>query len=209
MVKTLRQWAGLTPPASIDPRKTALILIDLQMDYFTPDKLLIPDGERVVDRAAQLREWAAGLGMPVVHIQQLSNPASPIFADGSDGIAIHPRLAPREGETVIPKTLPSSFDRTDLHDFLQARGVTTLILAGLMAHMCVETTARGAVPLGYAVIVAADACASRDLPAYDGHGIVPHQEVHRNALTALADRFADVLSTEAILRLEILTGCTG
>ena len=74
-------------------------------------------------------------------------------------------MTPWEGETVIPKSLPSGFDRTELHEFLQARGITTLALAGLMTHMCVETTARAAVPLGYAVIVAADACASRDLPA--------------------------------------------
>ena len=204
MTKTLRQWAGLIPPTSIAPRKTALILIDLQMDYFTPDKLLIPDGERVIDRAVQLRDWATGLGMVVVHIQQLSNPASPIFAAGSAGVAIHPRLTPREGETVIPKSLPSGFDRTELHEFLHARGITTLVLAGLMTHMCVETTARAALPLGYVVIIAADACASRDLPAYDGHGIVPHQEVHRNALTALADRFADIMPTETILRLRMV-----
>lgn len=203
MPQTLRQLAGLTPPSSLDPAKTALILIDLQMDYFTPGKLLIPDGERVVDRAVQLRDWATDQGVAVVYVQQLSSPASPIFATGSTGVAIHPRLAPREGETVITKTFPSSFDNTDLHPFLQARGITTLILAGLMTHMCVETTARGAVPLGYAVIVAADACASRDLPAYDANGVVSHQEVHRNALTALADRFADILSTEAIVQLRV------
>lgn len=203
MPQTLRQFAGLTPPSSLDPTKTALILIDLQMDYFTPGKLPIPDGNRVVDRAVQLRDWATELGIAVVHIQQLSNAASPIFAIGSAGVAIHPRLAPRVGETVITKTFPSSFDNTELHSFLQARGITTLIMAGFMAHMCVETTARTAVPLGYAVIVAADACASRDLPAYDANGVVPHQEVHRNALTAIADRFADILSTEAIMRLGI------
>lgn len=201
MVKTLRQLAGLMPPSSLVPQKTALILIDLQMDYFTPGKLLIPAGERVIDRVVQLREWAAAQGIAVVHIQQLSNPASALFAAGSAGVAIHPRLTPHDDETVITKPLPSSFDKTDLHAFLQARGITTLILAGLMTHMCVETTARSAAPLGYAVIVAADACASRDLPAYDGQEIVSHEEVHRNALTALADRFADVLSTDMLLQL--------
>lgn len=201
-VKTLRQWAGLVPPESLDPAKTALILIDIQNDYFTPGKLPIPDGERVVDKAVQLRDWAAAAGIAVVHIRQVNaNPASPMFAAGDSGSAIHPRLSPREGETVICKTLPSSFDKTELHGFLQARGVRTLVLAGLMTHMCVETTARAALPLGYGVVVASDACASRDLPAYDGGGVVPHSEVHRNALTALADRFADVMPTEAVTRL--------
>ncbi len=58
MTRTLRQRAGLRPPASIEPAKTALILIDIQMDYFKPDKLFIPDGEQVVRLAAQLRDWA-------------------------------------------------------------------------------------------------------------------------------------------------------
>ena len=171
------------------------------MDYFTPGKLLIPDGEAVVARAVQLRDWTRSVGVAVVQIQQHSSAASPIFAAGSDGAVIHPRLSPREGETVIAKSLPSSFDHTELQDFLQARGITTLLLTGLMTHMCVETTARAALPLGYTVVVAADACASRDLPAYDGRGIISHQEVHRNALSALADRFVDVLTTEKIIQL--------
>jgi len=200
MATTLQQIAGLRAPERIDPAKTALVLIDLQNDYFTPDKLFIPDGARVLERAVRLREWAREKGVTVVHIQQISPAASPIFAAGSDGGRIHPIITPREGETVIEKTLPSSFDRTTLHAFLQARGITTLILAGLMAHMCVETTARGALPLGYAVIVAADACASRDLPAYDGQ-VIPHQEVHRNALAAIGDRFADVLLTDEVVQL--------
>jgi nicotinamidase-related amidase len=200
--KTLRQWAGLVPPASIDPAKTALILIDIQMDYFTPGKLMIPDGERVAERAGRLRDWATKRGIAVVHIQQISpNRAGPLFAAGTGGIAIHPGLSPRAGETVIPKTLPSSFDNTELDAFLRSHGIKTVILAGLMTHMCVETTARDAVPLGYAVIVASDACASRDLPSYDFEDTVSHLEVHRNALAAIADRFADVMPAEAIMRL--------
>lgn len=200
MAKTLRQIAGLRAPEQIDPTKTALILIDIQNDYFAPDKLFIPDGQRVLDRAAQLQEWAHARGVTIVHIQQVSPAAASIFADGSEGGKIHPSLTPREGETVIEKTLPSSFDRTTLHDFLQSRGVTTLVIAGLMTHMCVETTTRGALPLGYAVVVAADACASRDLPSIDGQ-VISHEEVHRNALAAMADRFADVMLTDDIVKL--------
>lgn len=202
MVKTLRQVAGLGRPTGIDPAKAALVLIDIQMDYFTPAKLPIPAGERVVAQAAQLREWAAKSGLAVVHIQQVSpNPASPVFATGTPGIEIHPRLAPRATEQVIQKKLPSSFDGTELHATLQSRGVGTLILAGLMTHMCVEATARGALPLGYKVIVAGDACASRDLPTWDGQGTIGHEEVHRNALAAMADRFADVMTTAEIMGL--------
>lgn len=200
--RTLRQIAGIKPPSRLSPESSALVLIDIQQDYFTPDKLPIPDGERMLAEALRLRSWARNKGLRVVHIQQISpNPAAPIFALNSPGAAIHPALTPLADETVITKTLPSSFDRTPLDATLKSWGVTTLILAGLMTHMCVETTARGALPLGYAVIVAAQACASRDLPAASGQGLLTHQDVHQHALAALADRFADVMETDAILAL--------
>jgi len=202
MNETLRQRAGLRPPTTVNPAKTAVVLIDIQMDYFKTDKLYIPDGEQVVLRAVQLRDWAKAQRIAMVHIQQISpNPDSALFAAGTEGISIHPLLRPREGETVISKTLPSSFDRTELRGFLETRGITTLVLAGLMTHMCVETTARAALSLGYSIIVAADACASRDLPTYDGQETIGHREVHRNALAAMADRFADVMTTTEIQHL--------
>lgn len=213
MPETLRQIAGLTPPTTINPATTALILIDIQMDYFTADKLPIPDGPRVVENACRLRDHARKNDIFIVHVQQVSpNPAAPIFATGSPGVEIHPALAPAavataacSHEVVITKTQPSSFDRTTLDETLKARGIKTLILAGLMTHMCVETTARCALPLGYAVIVAADACASRDLCDPVGTTPIDHHEVHRNALAAMADRFADILTTDAITKLTVLT----
>ncbi len=201
--RTLRQWAGLTPPASLPTTGTAVVFIDLQMDYFTPGKLLIPDGDAVIANAVRLRDWAVANGWPVAHVQQMAPATSPLFAAGCAGGEFHPAMAPRPGERLVPKTLPSSFQRTELHEWLQAHGVTTLVLAGLMTHMCVETTARDALPLGYAVIVVADACATRDLPSPSG-GVLTHELVHQVALAELADRFADVLTTAAVLALPLV-----
>lgn len=200
--KTLRQLAGILPPTFVNPDETALILIDIQNDYFSPDKLLIPDGKIALKNACRLRDWAAKRSVKIVHIQQVNfNPNSSMFAAKTDGVEIHADIAPRENETVIQKTMPSSFDKTELHEFLRSHGIKQLILAGMMTHMCVETTARCAVPLGYNVIVASDACASRDLPSYDGKTIVSHKAVHENALTAIADRFADIIETDKIINL--------
>ena len=180
--KTLRQWAGLVPISSIEPAKTAMLLIDFQMDYFTPGKLEIPDGDRAVRRADALRKWAREKGIKVVHIRQLSKPASPIFAQGSRGVEFNTTVAPEDGETIIAKTLPSSFQGTELREWLDSHKIDTLIVTGLMTHMCVETTARDAAQMGYRVIVVSDATASRDLPTLDGRSVMTHGEVHAAAL---------------------------
>lgn len=198
---TLRQIAGLCPPESIEPGHTALILIDIQNDYFNPQGLLIPEGARVLANAARLMDAADASGMVVIHIQQVSpNPISPIFAEGSEGVAIHASLAPRPAHQRIQKQLPSSFAGTTLEACLRAQGIETLILAGMMTHMCVDSTARDALHRGYRVLIASDACASRDLPD-DRGGVVDAETVHRATLAALADRFADVMTTEALCGL--------
>ncbi len=77
----------------------------------------------------------------------------------------------------------------------------TEIVAGLMTHMCVDSTTRDAVSLGCKAIVAGDACATRDLPDRGTGAAVPHSEIHRGSLTALAVRFADALATVEVQRL--------
>lgn len=203
-VKTLRQWAGLAPVSQIDADTTALVLIDIQMDYFTPGKLLIPDGEAAVSQAAALLEWARANNIAIIHIQQLAkSPASPLFAPESVGAEFHPRVMPESNEIVIQKGLPSSFRGTTLQEQLTERGIDTLIISGLMTHMCVDSTTRDALSLGYKVIVASDACATRDLPLTDGEGILPHKELHKATLAALADRFSDVLPAAAVMGLTV------
>lgn len=199
--KTLRQWAGLTPPAGLDTDKTAMLLIDIQMDYFTPGKLEIPDGEAVLEKVAKLREWARTKGIRIIHIQQLSKAGGPLFASDGEGVNFHPKVAPKEGEKVITKALPSSFINTELGEYLKSNSIDTLIIIGLMTHMCVETTARDAAQLGYKAIVVSDCTASRDLPNYDSSGVMPAREVHAAALTAIADRFADIMPSEKVMTL--------
>jgi len=67
-----------------------------------------------------------------------------------------------------------------------------------MPHMCVDSTARDASQRGYRVIVAADACATRPLPAADDGEILLADTIHRATLAALQDRFADVCNVAAI-----------
>src|SRR5262249_43031839 len=134
--KTLRQWAGLEPPSALDPSRTALVLIDFQQEFFDPAHLLLPGGGRAVEQAARLRAAAAAAGLAAVHVRHVARtPAAPLFAPGSAGVEIVAALRPREGEPLVTKSLPSGFAGGELDALLRARGVQTLILAGLMTHM--------------------------------------------------------------------------
>ena len=107
-------------------------------------------------------------------------------------------LRPQPGESVVVKSLPNAFAKTDLHDRLAATGRRELILAGFMTHMCVSATARAALDLGYRNTVVANATATRDLPDPLG-GAVAAEVVKRAALAMLADRFAIVVPDSAAL----------
>jgi nicotinamidase-related amidase len=90
---------------------------------------------------------------------------------------------------VIEKELPNAFAGTDLQARLAATGRKNIILAGLMTHMCVSSTARAALDLGFRITVDADSCVTRDLP--DGRGgTIAAATIHEVALAELSDRFA-------------------
>lgn len=209
--QTIRSIAGVRRAGSIDPASTALVLIDFQNEYYS-GRLPIPDGLAALRNALRLVAHADAHGMPVFHIQHIGAASGPLFADGSAMAEIHPALAPARPPSqhhVLRKTTVSSFASTDLHAQLQARGIRTLLIAGLMTHMCVSTTTRDARQFGalsYDVLLAADACATRDIDAWDGAGVVSHRELHHATLTALADNFAQVMNTADLLALPVQAG---
>jgi nicotinamidase-related amidase len=199
---TMRALNGAPQAKAIDPASTALIVIDFQMEYFAGGKLPIPDGDAALARARELVALADEHQMPVFHVQHLGAAGGALFAKDGEQVAFHPDLRPAPHHAVVQKTTASSFASTDLHLQLQAQGIRTLIICGLMTHMCVSTATRDARPLGYQVLVAGDACATRDISAWDG-GVLRHQDLHRASLTALADGFAEVLPSARIAALPI------
>ena len=104
---------------------------------------------------------------------------------------------PLASEAVIEKALPNAFAGTDLQVRLAATGRTNIVLAGFMTHMCISSTARAALDLGLRTTIAADACATRDLP--DGRcGALSARLIHEVALAELSDRFAIIAQTDAL-----------
>lgn len=200
--QTIRAISGARASTALHANSTALIVIDFQLEYFEGGKLFIPDGRAAMSQANKLIAFADAHRMPVFHIRHVGPAGGPLFARGGETMLFHPEIAPGPHHTLLQKTNASSFAGTDLHERLQAQGIKTLIICGLMTHMCVSTAARDAKPHGYQVIVAGDACATRDITAWDD-GVVTHADLHRAALTEVSDSFAEVLLTSRIAGLAV------
>jgi nicotinamidase-related amidase len=194
-LKTLRDVSGLgNQPGAL--RQSALIMIDCQNTY--RQGLMQLDGvEPALDEARRLLERARSLGIPVLHIQHDAGPGSPYDVRAEIG-QIADKVRPLDGEPVIVKNYPNSFVKTDLHERLQKLGISNLVLAGFMTHMCVNSTARGAFNLGYRPTVVAGATATRPLPSAAG-GVVPAQALQEASLATLSDLFAVIVPGSADL----------
>jgi len=198
---TIRAIVGAAPSTSLDPQSTALLVIDIQNEYFA-GKLPIPDGLAVVRNANRLIALADRHGMPVFHIQQWGSAERPLFTQNTVMAEIHPEVQRAAHHSVVRKTFPSSFAGTDLQQQLQARGVKKLIISGLMTNNCVAASAFDGGAHGYQVIVASDASATRDIESWDG-SVVSHKDLHKAVLTGLSDAVAEIRTTSEILELAI------
>lgn len=197
---TIRAIAGAPAPQQLDPTKTALLVIDFQNEYFS-GRMPIPNGTKALDNARRLIERADAEGTAVYHIQHVTPAGSPVFAEDSETSAFHRDSEPAANHVILRKSSVSVFPTTDIDQRLKQSGVDTLIITGLMTHACVAGAARDAVPLGYNVIVAEDACATRDLDTGNDRTIA-HDTLHRAALASIDDTFGDILTTEQILKLQ-------
>lgn len=198
---TIRAMLGAAQLDHIDPASTALLVIDFQKEYFT-GKMPIPDGQRALDNARRLLAFADAARIPVIQVQHVTPAGTAVFAADGDTVAFQPGMAPRERDIVLRKDTVSVFASTDLDKRLKAMHVKTLIVAGLMTHACVAGAARDAVPLGYHVVIASDATATRDIVRANGES-VGHAALHAAALAEIEDTFGDVLRTADITALPL------
>ncbi|WAH56989.1 cysteine hydrolase [Pseudomonas silvicola] len=176
----------------------ALLLIDLQNDYFPDGAWPLVGIEAASANAVRLLAAYREAGHLVVHVRHESPAAdAPFFRAGSLGAELHASVLPAPGEPVILKHYPNAFRDTELRAVLDQHGVDSLVLAGAMSHMCIEAAGRAAADLGYATTVVHDASATRDL-AFEGR-TVPAAQVHAAAMAALAFGYARVIDTGSLL----------
>lgn len=168
-----------------------LVIIDIQRDYFPGGAYPLVGADAAAERAATLLAHQRGSGGRVIHVQHESREeGADMLVPGTPGGEIDPRVAPRDGETVVRKTFPNAFLETGLHELLGGGAASDLLVVGMMSSMCVDATVRAAVDLGYDVTVAADACAAPDLE-FDGR-TVGGADVHAAFMAALASAYARV-----------------
>lgn len=169
----------------------ALVLIDLQNDYFAGGRMELVGAEPAVQQAATLLETFRRASLPVFHIQHISTRAgATFFLPDTEGAEIHAAVRPGSGERVIVKHFPSAFRETDLQAALREAGVSQIVFAGMMTHMCVDTTVRAAADLGFQCSLAHDACATKNLQF--GTSQVTAESVQLAYLAALNGAFASV-----------------
>ncbi len=187
-------------PTQLEPSRTALVLVDFQEEFFSGG-LPLKDAPSAVAHAQRLLTAARVGGLHVVHVHHVVDAGAPLFAAGSPGAQVRNEVVPALGEPVVVKRMAGGFSRTDLHARLQSLEVDSIIVAGLMTHLAVDTTVRDGSVLGYRVIVPKEASATRQLPGASGGRAIEAKALHEATLAALADRFADVLLTEQVVRL--------
>ena len=169
----------------------ALILIDLQNDYFPGGRMELVGSGAAVGQAARLLDAFRQRGRPVVHVQHVSTRAgASFFLPDTAGVQIHASVQPKVSERVVVKHFPNAFRETELQAALRDAGATTLVFAGMMTHMCVDTTVRAAADLGWTCRLAHDACATRDLQ-FGAHAVAA-ADVQLAYLAALNGAFAAV-----------------
>jgi nicotinamidase-related amidase len=175
----------------------ALLLVDIQIDYFPGGAMELAGSPEAALQAGALLQAFRRTARPVVHIQHVATrPGATFFLPDTPGVEIHPGVAPLPGEAVFQKHFPNSFRETPLLEHLRGSGITQLVVAGMMTHMCIDTTVRAAFDLGIQCLLAGDACATRDL-ARSG-ATVPAAQVQAAFLAALDGTFAKVTTADEL-----------
>ena len=183
----------------LNPVKRALIVIDVQNEYFTGNlKIEYPNVNDSIRNINRAMDAAKAAGIPVVVVQHVAPETAPIFARGSEGYALHPSVAERGHDHWVEKTMASALTGTDLGDWLRSQGVNTLSIVGYMTHNCNDSTARQATHEGWKVELLHDASGS--LPYKNAAGVATAEEIHRIFTVVMHTGFAAVVSTDQWLQ---------
>jgi nicotinamidase-related amidase len=177
----------------------ALLIVDIQNDYFPGGANPLDDPEAAADQARMLLQSFRMRGLEVVHMQHVWDaPEATFMVPGSEGVEINERVAPIEGEEVFAKAFPNSFVGTPLEEHLRSKDIDELLVCGMMTSMCVDATVRAGVDLGFVASVAQDACATMPLE-FNGRAVAA-PDVQTAFLAALADGYATVAPADELIR---------
>ena len=175
--------------------KQALVVVDIQNEYFPQGKLPLVGIKEAAANAALVIASARQKGHMVIHIRhEMPAADAPIFTPNSDGVAINEIVQPAENEEVLVKHYPNSFRDTPLKEMLDKNDIQEVTVVGAMSHMCIDATVRAAVDFGYKTTTIHDACATLDLE-FDGTK-VPAAQVHATIMAAIEFMYGEVIDTK-------------
>jgi biuret amidohydrolase len=195
---------------TIDPTKTALVVVDLQNCFVEGYPLSAPDGPEVVERLNRLAEACRAAGIQVIYTAHVVRPDGSnlgvlgevippvregIIDDGAESAALHKGVALKEGDIFLKKPRFGAFHGTDLELILRSQGIDTIVIGGITTNVCCETTAREANVRDFKVLFLNDGTSTFDLPDH-GMGALSREEIQRAVCTTLAVAFAEVLTVD-------------
>lgn len=181
--------------------KSGLILVDIQNDYFKGGKYTLAHPEQAAIQAKKVLDFFREQSWPIFHVRHISlNPNATFFVADTEGAEFYHETCPIDGEVIIIKHKPDSFLGTNLKEALEREGIDTLVVCGMMTHMCIDTTVRAAAGHGYAVTLIEDACATRDLE-WKGT-ILPAEQVGNAYMAAIDGSFATVMGADEWIKVQ-------
>jgi maleamate amidohydrolase len=160
---------------TLDPKTTALLIIDLQDEQRSEPLSMAADLDKVLANSARLLATARASGVSVFHAAYVRDftvrpprPFEPLDADGGPSfsrndnplVAICQEVAPIDGEVVLNKNDASAFEEGSLQSRLEAKGIEWLVVAGVWTEACVAASVRDAISGGFRVLLVKDACTS-------------------------------------------------
>jgi nicotinamidase-related amidase len=170
----------------------ALIIVDIQNDYFPGGAMELVGSEAAAAVATKVKADFSSNNLPIFIVQHIAtSPSATFFLPNTHGVEIHPSVTPNENDVVVVKHFPNSFRETNLLELLREKSISKLTVIGMMTHMCIDTTVRAASDLGFEVTVVADACATRNLRLGDREVVA--KDVQTAYLAALDGTFAIVI----------------
>ncbi len=182
------------------PMNTALLLIEIQNDYFPNGRMPLEKSIEASLKAQEVLQAARAKQFPIIHIQHISTrPDAVHFLPCTKGVEFHPNVLPNKNETVLKKHYPNSFKDTALLNHLIKNQVNHLVIAGMMTHLCIDATVRAAYDLGFSCTVLHDACATKNLEF--NNMLIPAQTVHSAFLAALQPLYARVMTVKDYIHI--------
>ncbi|RON57557.1 cysteine hydrolase family protein [Pseudomonas frederiksbergensis] len=177
---------------------TALIVVDIQNDYFSGGKWELNATDAAADKAARVIGAARERGDLVVHIRhETLAPDAPFFVPGTEGAQLHEKVRNLADELVIVKHFMNPYRETELLHVLENNEIKRVTVVGNMSHMCIDAVTRASDDFGFETTVIHDACTTHDLEF--NHVKVPAPLVHAAFMAALQFGYARVLSADEYL----------